>query len=175
MSYPLISIRARDRLSVLTLVVVCGLGVASGTTQSFVVTLPLFVAALVLPAPLAFVAGYLAVIPTIGIEDTLLFGVAQIGLLILLTEPARRERVTSAMATTGVAYLALVGGLVVGVQRDLWIIAGVLCIIVTGGTYLMRRITLVRLGLVDTATTRGQAAQNTPDSAIKQTETETKE
>lgn len=168
MSYPLISIRARDWLSVLTLVVVCALGVSSGTTQSFVVTLPLFVAALVVPAPLAFVAGHLAVIPTIGLEDTLAFWIVQIGLLILLTEPARQSQVISAMATTGVAYLALAGGVVVGLQRDLWVTGVLLCIIVASGTYLMRRVTLVRLGLVEPATEQEQTTQNTSSSTINQ-------
>lgn len=168
MSHQLVSLRARDWFSVLSLIVVCLLGVASGTTQSVAVTLPLFLAALVVPAPLAFVAGHLAVIPLIGFENPLFFGVAQIGLLILLTEPARRHHISTAMATTGVAYLALAGGVVAGLQRSLWVTGVLLCIVVAGGTYLMRRITLVRLGLVEPATTAGETAQYTGSSTIKQ-------
>lgn len=173
-SRPFISLRARDRFSVLSLAVVCAVGVASGTTQNFLVTLPLFAAALVVPAPLAFVAGHLAVIPTIGLEDSVAFAVVQIGLLILLTEPARQGQVSSAMATSGVAYLALAGGVAVGIQRDLWVVGVLLCIIVASGTYLMRRITLVRLGLVEPITTQGQTAKKAGSSTINE-ELEAKE
>lgn len=163
-----LSLHARDRFSMLSLVVVCALGVISGTTQNYLVTLPLFIAAFVVPAPLAFVAGHLAVIPTIGLEDTFAFGVVQIGLLILLTEPARQGQVSSAIATTGVAYLALAGGVVVWVQHDLWVTGVLLGLIVASGTYLMRRITLVRLGLVEPATTQWQTTQKAGSGTINE-------
>ncbi|MFD1570485.1 hypothetical protein [Halorubrum laminariae] len=152
----------------MSLLAVCVVGAVAGTVDTLVVTLPLLVVAFVVPAPLAFVAGHLALIPTIGTADTLLFGVVQIALLILLTEPARQHHVTSAMATTGVAYLALGGGIVLWFQRDLWVTGVLLCLIVAGGTYLMRRITLVRLGLVDPVTTRNADSTATQDTEAKE-------
>lgn len=157
-SRSLISLRARDWLSVGSLFVVFTLVGRSGTPSDLVLAFALFAIAVVVPAPLAFIVGHLAVLPTITAEDTLLFGLAQIGLLIVLTEPARRDGVVSVMALTGLGYLGLVGVVVAGLQRDLLVAGSLLCIAVVGGVYLMRRITLVRLGLVESETSSVQDA-----------------
>jgi hypothetical protein len=143
-----VSPRARDPVSIGGLLIVFGVITITGTTRDLLIAAPLLLAAGVIPAPIAFVAGQLAVVPTITLEDTLLVGVTQLALLCVLTEPARGQKLWAAFIGTLLAYGLLVGVVAIGFREGLVVAGGLLCGTVAVGTYLARRVTLVRLGRV---------------------------
>lgn len=150
---PLVTLRARDGISLVGLLIVGGVVVATGTPRDLIVAVPLVLAAGVLPSPLAFAAGQLALVPSLTPDTTLAIGVTQLALLVVLTEPARDHAFRPAIVATAGVYAALLGLLFVGFRESLLVAAGMLCLAVAGGTYLARRMTLVRLGRVPTRTT----------------------
>lgn len=140
---------ARDRFGVGGLLVVLGVALATGTTRGAVLAGLLVCGSFFLPATLAFVAGQLALAATATVGDGVAVGLAQLALLVVLTEPARDRSVPLALVGTFLASLVLVGVVAVGLREGLLAAGGLLCLTVALGVYLVRRATLVRLGLVD--------------------------
>lgn len=145
-----VDLRARDWGSAL------GLGLVAVTLVTASASLPLVslavlsVAGVVGSAPLAFVLGQIALIPVIsGISP--LAGVAQLGLLAVLTEPARSPRDSTTFVVTTISWVGLLL-LVVGRsdQRGL-VTGGLVALAVGAGVYVTYRVTLVRLNLVSSA------------------------
>lgn len=153
--------RARDWGSIF------GLGLVAAALVSLSPSLPiaslavLGVAGVVSSAPLAFVLGQLALIPVLsGLSPAV--GVAQLGLLAVLTERARSSRDTTTLVVTSLGWGALIA-LVVGISEQGMLIAGgLVALAVAGSVYLTYRGTLVRLDLV----TPAEPADN-PDSETK--------
>jgi hypothetical protein len=141
--------RIADPFSVGGLLVVFGVVVTLGTTREAVLAAALLAVAIFLPPTLAFVAGQLALASAVTLADGVAVALAQLALLVVLTEPARGRSVPLALGGTLVAYAALLGVVAVGLREGLLAAAGLLCLAVAVGTYLAHRVTLVRLGQVD--------------------------
>ena len=156
---------ARDGSSLVALLVVAGTVLATGSVRAVVLAAPFLLAALLTPAPVAFAAGQLAVLPTISVADAAAAGVAQLALLAVLTEPARTARSTYALGATLVAAVGLAGLFGVGLRYGLVVTGGLLCLAVACGVYLTHRVTLVRLGLVadDAASDGEETGSDRPD------------
>lgn len=142
-------LRARDWGSAL------GLGLVVVTLVTASASLPvaslavLGVAGVVGSAPLAFVLGQIALIPVIN-SISPLAGVAQLGLLAVLTEPARLPRDTATSGLTTTSWAALLA-LVVGISdQGVLVTGGLVALTVAAGVYVTYRVTLVRLNLVTT-------------------------
>jgi hypothetical protein len=155
-----VDLRARDWGSAL------GLGLVAVTLVTASASLPLIslavlsVAGVVGSAPLAFVLGQIALIPVIsGISP--LAGVAQLGLLAVLTEPARSPRDPPTIVVTTISWVTLLL-LVVGRSEQGGLVTGGLIVLAVGaGVYVTYRVTLVRLNLVPPA--------ESPDDATVET------
>ncbi|WP_271966554.1 hypothetical protein [Halorubrum ezzemoulense] len=145
---PIGSLRARDPVSIGALVILLGVIAITGMTRELLIAVPLLLVAGVLPAPIAFATGQLAVFPTISLEATLLVGVTQLALLCVLTEPARRHQRWAVFIGTLPTYGLLVAVVAIGLREGLVVAGGLLCVAVIVGTYLARRVTLVQLGRV---------------------------
>jgi hypothetical protein len=156
---------ARDGSSLVALLVVTGTVLATGSVRTIALAAPFLLAALPTPAPVAFAAGQLAVLPTVSVEDAAAAAVAQLALLVVLTEPARTVGNAYAVGATLVAAVGLAGLFAVSLPYGLVVTGGLLCLAVASGTYLVRRVTLVRLGLVadDPASARGAPGGDRPD------------
>lgn len=141
--------RAADPFSVGGLLVAFGVVVSLGTAREVLLAAALLAVAVFLPSTLAFVAGQLAVASAATLADGVAVALAQAALLVVLTEPARGRSVPVALGGTLVAYVALLGVVAVGLREGLIAAAGLLCLAVAVGTYLARRVTLVRLGQVE--------------------------
>ena len=139
---------ARDPLSVAGLLVVFGVVLATGTVRDVVLAGVLLCVALLLPSTLAFAGGQLALSAAVTVEDRIAVGIAQLALLVILTEPARDRSVPLAIGATLAASAGLLGVVAVGLREGLFAAAGLLCLAVALGIYLVHRLTLVRLGLV---------------------------
>ena len=139
---------ARDAASLVALLVVAGTVLATGSLRAVALATPFLLAALPTPSPAAFAAGQLAVLPTVSVEDVAAAAVAQLALLVVLTEPARTVGNAYAVGATLVAAVGLAGLFAVSLPYGLVVTGGLLCLAVASGTYLVRRVTLVRLGLV---------------------------
>lgn len=165
--------RIRDPVSLLGLVTVLALILVVGPLPAVGLSALLLLVAAFLPSPLAFVAGQLALLPALSITDPVAVGVSQLALLAVLTEPARSQHVYAAVIATLLAYAVMVGLLVIGLRRGLVVAGGLVCLAVALGTYLVRRVTLVRLGLVadepPSETPDGDDTQTAPDGATTQT------
>lgn len=74
--------------------------------------------------------------------------IVQLALLVVLVEPARTGKNLYAIGATLVAYVGLVTLVVVSLPPGVFVAGGLLCLAAACGTYLARRVTLVRLGLV---------------------------
>ena len=143
------SVIARDPFSIAGLLVVFGVVEATGSTRWTLLTAGLLGGAVFLPSTIAFVAGQFALISAVTIDDPIAVAVAQIALLIVLTEPARDQSVPAVIGATVVAYAGLLGVIAVGLRDGLLVAGGLLCVVVALATYLTRRVTHVSLGLVD--------------------------
>lgn len=139
---------ARDASSLVALLVVLGAVLATGSARAAIFAAPLLLAALPAPSPVAFAAGQLAVLPAVSVEDATAVAVTQLALLVVLVEPARTTGTAYAVGATLVAAVGLVGLFAVGLGYGLAVTGGLLCLAVACGTYLARRVTLVRLGVV---------------------------
>lgn len=139
----------RDRFGIGGLLVVLSVALATGPTRGAVLAGLLVCSSLFLPSTLAFVAGQLALATTATVGDGVAVGIAQLALLVVLTEPARDQSIPHALVGTLLAYLVLVGVVAVGLREGLLAAGGLLCLTVTLGVYFARRATLVRLELVD--------------------------
>ena len=140
---------ARDGSSLVALGVVAGTVLATGSVRAVALAAPFLMAALPTPSSVAFAAGQLAVLPTISVEDTAAAAVAQLALLVVLTEPARTVGSPYALGATLVAAVGLAGLFAAGLRYGLVATGGLLCLALACGVYLARRVTLVRLGLVN--------------------------
>lgn len=140
--------RVRDPVSLLGLVAVLAVTLIVGTLPAIGLSVLLILVAVFLPSSLAFVAGQLALLPALTVADPVAVGVSQLALLAVLTEPARTRNAYSAVVGTVLAYVVIVALLLVGLRRGPVVAGGLVCLAVAFGTYLVRRITLVRLGLV---------------------------
>ena len=140
---------ARDPFSVAGLLAVFAVVQSTGADRWTVFAAVLLGGAVFLPSTIAFVAGQFALIPAVTIDDQVAIAVAQIALLIVLTEPARDRSVPVVIGATAVAYAGLLGVIAVGLRDGLLVAGGLLCLSVALGTYLVHRVTLVRLGMVD--------------------------
>ena len=139
---------SRDFGSLVALLVVAGTVLMTGSVRGLALAAPFLLVAIPTPSPVAFAAGQLAILPTLTLEDTLTASVAQLVLLVVLVEPARTRGAAYAVGATLVAYVGLVGLFIVTLPYGGFIAGGLLCLAVACGTYLARRVTLVRLGLV---------------------------
>lgn len=139
---------ARDLSSLVALLVVAGTVLETGSARTLALAVPFLLVAIPTPSPVAFAAGQLAVLPTISVEDTVAAAVAQVALLAVLVEPARTRGSAYAAGATFVAYVGLVGLVVVSLPSGRLVAGSLLCFAVACGTYLAHRMTLVRLGLV---------------------------
>lgn len=149
---------ARDGSSLVALLVVAGTVLATGSVRAVALAVPFLLAALPTPSPVAFAAGQLAILPTVSVEDAAAAAVAQLALLVVLTEPARAVGSAYAVGATLVAAVGLAGLFAGGLRYGLVVTGGLLCLAVACGTYLARRVTLVRLGLVgDSGESGGEA------------------
>lgn len=145
-----VAVRARDWGSAL------GLGLVAVTLVTASASLPLVslavlsAAGVVRSAPLGFVLGQTALIPVVsGISP--LVGAAQLGLLAVLTEPARSPRDPTTLVVTTISCVGLLL-LVVGRSDQGRLVTGGLIVLAVGaGVYVTYRITLVRLNLVTPA------------------------
>lgn len=154
-----LSTLARDGSSLVALLVVGGTVLATGSVRAAVLAVPFLLATLPTPSPVAFAAGQLAVLPTVSVEDAAVVAVTQLALLVVLTEPARTVGSAYAVGATLVAAVGLAGLFAVGLRYGPVVTGGLLCLAVACGTYLARRVTLVRLGLVgDDAVSAGGEA-----------------
>jgi hypothetical protein len=139
---------ARDGSSLVALLVVAGTVLATGSVRAVALAVPFLLVAIPAPSPVAFAAGQLAVLPTVTVEDTVAAAITQVALLAVLVEPARTRGSAYAAGATLVAYLGLVGLVVVSLPSGRLVAGGLLGVAVGCGTYLAHRVTLVRLGLV---------------------------
>lgn len=143
------SVGARDLFSIVGLLAVFGVVQATGSLRWTLLAALLLGGAVFLPSTVAFVAGQFALIPAVTMADQVALAVAQIALLIVLTEPARDRSVPAVIGATAVAYAGLLGILAVGLRDGVLVAGGLLCLVVALVVYLTHRVTLVRLGLVD--------------------------
>ncbi|ELZ42642.1 hypothetical protein C463_10620 [Halorubrum californiense DSM 19288] len=165
---------ARDAGSLVALLVVAGVVLVTGSVRAMALAAPFLLAALPTPSPVAFAAGQLAILPTVSVEDAAAAAVAQLALLVVLTEPARTVGSAYALGATLLAAVGLTGVVTVSLRYGLVGTGGLLCLAVACGVYLARRVTLVRLGLVgDDAASEGEA--NGGDRPDAQSVTEPKE
>ena len=143
-------VRARDWGSVFGLGLVAAALVSLSPLPPIASLAVLGVAGVVSSAPLAFVLGQLALIPVLsGLSPAV--GVAQLGLLAVLTERPRSSRDTTTLVVTSLGWVALIA-LVVGTsEQGMRITGGLLALAVAGSVYLTYRVTLVRLDLVTSA------------------------
>lgn len=143
-------VRARDWGSVIGLGLVAAALVGLSPSSLIASLAVLGVAGVVSSAPLAFVLGQLALIPVVsGLSPAV--GVAELGLLAVLTERARSSRDPTTLVVTSLGWGALIA-LVVGTgEQGLLITGGLLVLAVAGSVYLTYRVTLVRLDLVTPA------------------------
>ena len=156
---------ARDAASLVALLVVAGTVLATGSLRAVALATPFLLAALPMPSPAAFAAGQLAILPTVSVEDVAAAAVAQLALLVVVTEPARAVGNAYAAAATLVAAVGLAGLFAAGLRYGLVVAGGLLCLAVGCGVYLARRVTLVRLGLVgdDAASADGEPSGDHSD------------
>ncbi|TKX87539.1 hypothetical protein EXE43_02655 [Halorubrum sp. SS5] len=168
------SIVARDSSSLVALLVVAGAVLTTGSVRTAVLAAPFLLAALPTPSSVAFAVGQLAVLPTVSITDAAAVAITQLALLVVLTEPARRRESPYAVGATLVAAVGLAGLVAVGLRYGLAVTGGLLCLAVICGTYLVRRVTLVRLGLVGDGAKSGGTATG-DDRRDAQSVTEAKE
>ena len=154
LSYPddsgFFDVRARDWTSIFGLGLVAVALVSLSPSLPVVSLVVLGIVGVSSSAPLAFALGQLACIPVVS-EISPAVGVAQLGLLAVLTERARSSRDTATFVVTSISWAALLA-LVVGVSnRGVLVTGGLLCLAVTAGVYATYRLTLVRLDLVTPA------------------------
>lgn len=140
---------ARDGSSLAALLVIAGTVLVTGSVRALAFAVPFLLAAIPTPSPVAFAAGQLAVLPTVSVEDAAVAAIAQLALLAVLVEPARRSGTAYAVGATLVAYLGLAGLFVAALPYGNFVSGGLLCLAVACGVYLARRVTLVRLDLVN--------------------------
>ena len=142
-------IRARDWASIF------GLGLVAVALVSLSPSLPvvslavLGIVGMSSSAPLAFALGQLALIPVVS-EISPAVGVAQLGLVAVLTEPVRSSRDTATLTLTVLGWSVLVALILGTSEQGLLTTGGLVCLTVGVGIYLTYRITLVRLELVPT-------------------------
>jgi hypothetical protein len=141
---------ARDPFSLGGLLVVFGVVATVGTVREILLAAALLCGALLLPSTLAFVVAQLALVPPMTLELSVAFGLTQLALLAVLTEPAREGSAPLAILGTLAAYVGLAGLVAIGLREGLLVAGGLLCLAVALGVYIARRVTLVRLGVVDT-------------------------
>ena len=102
----------------------------------------------------AFVIGQIALVASLPTISPVA-GVAQLGLLAVLTEPTRNEGDLLAVATTSISFAGLLGLVVFVRGESLLVVGGLLGLVVAGCLYAIHRVTQVQLGLVgspDTST-----------------------
>lgn len=145
-----VDLRARDWGSAL------GLGLVAVTLVTKSGSLPLAslavltVAGVVGSASLAFVLGQIALIPVLSSISPLV-GVAQLGLLAVLTEPARSPRDPTTFVVTTISWVGLLLLVVGRSDQGMLVTGGLIVLAVGAGVYVTYRITLVRLNLVTPA------------------------
>ncbi|EMA58398.1 hypothetical protein C469_13185 [Halorubrum lipolyticum DSM 21995] len=168
--------RVRDPVSLLGLVTVLAVVLVVGPLPAVGLSVLLLLVAAFVPSPLAFVAGQLALLPGLTSTDLVAVGVSQLALVAVLTEPARSQNAYAAVAGTLLAYAVLAALLVIGLRRGPLVAGGLVCLAVAFGTYLARRVTLVRLGLVDGEspgeTRDGDGIEAATDRSANQTRSE---
>lgn len=158
-----LAVRARDGLSIVSLIAVFGMVVSMGDLSDAVIVTPLFVAALFVPSVLAFAAGQLALLPTVTVEDTLAVGITQVALLLVLVEPARKGVSRTVIVGTAFTYGVLSVGVVVGLGWGSLAAGTVLVGTVAIVIYLLHRLVLVRFGLVTSTGGPNRPVQDGPD------------
>ncbi|TKX87177.1 hypothetical protein EXE43_04495 [Halorubrum sp. SS5] len=141
------NLRARDWGSALGLSLVAVALVSASASLPIVSLAVLGTAGVVRSAPFAFVLGQVALIPVLS-SISPLAGVAQLGLLAVLTEPARSPYDIVTLVVTSISWAALLA-LVVGIhEQGVFVTGGLVTLAVGAGIYVTYRVTLVRLNLV---------------------------
>lgn len=153
LSYPdgsgFFDVRARDWTSIFGLGLVAVALVSLSPSLPVVSLVVLGIVGVSSSAPLAFALGQLACIPVVS-EISPAVGVAQLGLVAVLTEPARSSRDTATLALTVLGWSVLVALILETSEQGMLTTGGLLCLAVGMGIYLTYRVTLVRLELVST-------------------------
>lgn len=146
---------ARDLPSSTGILVLSAIVLLSGDPITVVIAIPLLVASMFATPLVAFLLGQLSLLPVIEPVATVPLVVAQCGLFVILTEPARDAAAWRLLAATGVWLLGLTGVLVITIPWGLPYVAALLVTIVATGVYLFHRLTLLGLGLVSPTATNG--------------------
>jgi len=153
LSYPdgsgFFDVRARDWTSIFGLGLVAVALVSLSPSLPVVSLVVLGIVGVSSSAPLAFALGQLACIPVVS-EISPAVGVAQLGLVAVLTEPARSSRDTATLALTVLGWSVLVALILETSEQGMLTTGGLLCLAVGMGIYFTYRVTLVRLELVST-------------------------
>jgi hypothetical protein len=148
-----IDLTARDWVSGIGLLGVGAALLSASSTSPVGSLLILALAGVVRSSPGAFVIGQIALLPSLTAVSPMA-GVAQLGLLAVVTEPTRDPVDPLALSAAVVSFGGLIGLVVVRAESPL-IVGGLVCLAVGGSLYGIHRVTLVRLGLVgspDTST-----------------------
>lgn len=143
-----VSQRMCDWNSVAALLVVAGKILLNGSGRSVLLAIPLLILATLTPATVGFAAGQLALLFSLSVGDTIALVIAQLALLVVLTEPARTHGIPRVIGTTLVAYLVLGGVFASSLSYGLVVTGGLLGLTVAVGTYVIYRVTVVQLGMV---------------------------
>lgn len=159
-----------DLSSLAALLLIAGVLGLSGSGQGLLIGLGLLVGAVFTPATIGFVLGQLALLPTLGTTDTTLLVVTQLGLLVVLTEPARPSGRRQALGTTGIAFLGLGGIVVVTLPYGLSATGGILVSSVGVAVYIIYRVAMVRVEGVTAQTTGPEESTqvSAPTQAVEQ-------
>lgn len=142
-----VDVPARDRVGGVGLLLVAATLVTASPTIPVGSLFVLSLAVVVRPSPAAFVIGQLTLIPSLTATSPLA-GVAQLGLLAVLTEPARNPFDLFALSATVTSFGGLLGLIVLARGEALLVVGGLFCLAVSASLYGIYRGTLVRLGLV---------------------------
>lgn len=161
-----VPVGARDPAGLAALIIVAATVVVMGTPRQSLLVLPALLVAGFVPSTAAFAAGQLAVFPILSVGDGLALAVAQLALLVVVTEPARTRAVPFAAGMTLVAAAGLALLVVAGLQSGPFVASGAVCIVVVGGTSLACRLTRVQLGLVTPDAPADASSRVTTETAV---------
>lgn len=154
---------ARDRVGLFGLGV-CGVACASEPWLGLVVGVAVVLAGLPTTSLAAFVLGQLGLIAAAPSVQLAFWG-AQLGLVLVVTEPLRalplvdrgwQVGTTTVVGATGVVLAVIAAGLR---SAGLWVAVAAVTGLVAGGIYVAHRYTQLRLGLIDAASTSDRSNQ----------------
>ena len=157
-----LDVTARDWVSGIGLLGVGAALVSASATIPVGSLLILAFAGVVRSSPGAFVIGQIALLPSLTAISPMA-GVAQLGLLAVVTEPTRDPFDPLALSTAVISFGGLIGLVVVVRAESLLVVGGLVCLAVAGSLYGIYRVTLVRLGLVGSPDTSTEPFEPNPE------------